>query len=255
LFFYDTKKPIIITAAQRSIDRGSSDAFMNLTSSINAAANFDGAGVFVCMHENSNDDFCSLINASKVRKMHTSRRDAFRSINSMPIAEIYKDKEIKILNKNYNKRDDNSKIKADLLFEEKVGFIQSTPLIDPNIIDFYIDNKYKGLVISGTGLGHVPLEGKNSLAKKLEKAKSEGIIVITSQCIYGRVNPYVYSNARELLFKFDVIYSEDMTPEFAFIKLGWVLGHTNDRNKIKEMMLTNYSGEINEIIDEKSFLN
>lgn len=254
-FFHDTKKPIIITAAQRSIDRGSSDAFMNLVCAINAAANFDGAGVFVCMHANSDDDFCHLVRATKVRKMHTSRRDAFRPINSIPVAEIYLDKEIKVLDKNYTRRDNASKTKADTLFEEKIGLLQTTPLIDSKLIDFYSDNNYKGLVISGTGLGHVPLDGKNSLLESLEKARKKGlVIVISSQCIYGRVNPYVYSNARELLFKHDVIYAEDMTPETAFVKLGWVLGHTKEFKRVKEMMLTNYAGEINRIIDEKSFL-
>ncbi|MBR9676338.1 Glu-tRNA(Gln) amidotransferase subunit GatD [Candidatus Woesearchaeota archaeon] len=254
-FFHDVKKPIIITASQRSIDRGSSDAYQNLVCAINAAANLNGAGVYVCMHANSSDDYCYLIKASKVRKMHTSRRDAFRPINTSASAEVYMDKKIKVVKSDFNKRDNKSKTKLHLFFEEKIGFIQANPLIDSKLIDFFVENKYKGLVISGTGLGHIPLEGKNSVRKSLENARKKGlVVVIASQCLYGRVNPYVYSNARELLFNFDLIYAEDMLPETAFVKLGWVLGQTKDYNKVKELMLTSIAGEINKNLDDESFL-
>lgn len=255
-FFHDIKKPIIITAAQRSIDRGSTDAFMNLICSINAAANFDGAGVFVCMHGTSNDDYCDLIRGTKVRKMHSSRRDTFRAINSRSVARVYMDKKINILDNDYVKKDLKSKVKSNISFNDKIGLIQVTPLMDPKIINFYIENKYKGLIVNGTGFGHVPTTGKHEFANALKKAKDAGIfIVITTQTLYGSTNPLVYSPGRKLHLEFGLLFAKDMMPETALLKLGWILGQTKDEKKIREMFEHNYSYEYNNKIAEDEFLN
>ncbi|MBT5022364.1 Glu-tRNA(Gln) amidotransferase subunit GatD [Candidatus Woesearchaeota archaeon] len=249
-------KPVIFTAAQRSIDRGSSDAFMNLICSAVAASSFDGAEVMTCMHANSDDDYCILIRGSKVRKMHTSRRDAFRPINDLPFAKVWPNKKIEITNKNYRKRNDEP-IVPDTKFEPKTALIQVYPGMDPEVIDFYLDKGYKGIVLSATALGHVPTVSKDhTLIPKLERAKKEGIpIVIASQTLYGRTHPFVYTNLRKLSVEVDCIFVEDMLPETALIKLSWVLGHTTDKAEVKKMMLKNIAGEINPIIDEGSYLN
>jgi len=254
-FFYDVKKPIMITAAQRSIDRGSSDAFMNLGCAVNAAANFNGAGVYVCMHGTSNDDYCYLIKGTKVRKMHTSRRDAFRPINSRPVAKAYLDK-IDIIDNDFSKKDIRAKNSNHIHFDNKVGLLQIHPLIDPKIIDFFIKEDYKGLVLSATALGHVPTNGKNDMIKYLRKAKDKGIeIAIASQTLYGSTHPYVYTNLRKLSIDLDVIYAKDMTPETTLVKLGWILGKTKDNKKIREMFETNYAYEYNGNLSEDEFLN
>lgn len=254
-FFHDVKKPIILTAAQRSIDRGSSDAFMNITCAINASANFDGAGVFVCMHATTNDDYCYLIRGAKVRKMHTSRRDAFRPINDTPIAEVYQDT-IKILNNNYIKKDLKKNTKSHIHFEDKVGLLYIHPLIDSKLIDFYVTNNYKGLVLSATALGHVPANGKNSLIESLKKARDKGlIIVVASQTLYGSTNEFVYATLRKLSIELGLIFACDMTPETSLIKLGWILAQTKDEDKIKEMFKNNYCYEYNYKISEQEFLN
>jgi glutamyl-tRNA(Gln) amidotransferase subunit D len=86
-FMLNTPVPIILTGAQRSSDRPSSDAFLNLMASVTAAKS-DIAEVLVCMHSNMNDDYTYLHRGTKVRKMHTSRRDTFRSVNTKPLAKI-----------------------------------------------------------------------------------------------------------------------------------------------------------------------
>lgn len=86
-FMLKTPVPVIITGAQRSSDRPSSDANINLIDSV-IAAKGDIAEVCVCMHGSLNDNFTYLHKGTKVRKMHTSRRDTFRSINAQPIAKI-----------------------------------------------------------------------------------------------------------------------------------------------------------------------
>jgi len=241
-FLRNLNKPVVFTAAQRSIDRGSSDAFSNLLCAVNAAAKFDGAAVVTCLHGTSDDNYCILINGVNVRKMHTSRRNAFKPINTPPFAKIYENGTIEILNDNYKKRNYN-KVKVDNVFENKTALVYLYPGIDSNVFDFYTKNKYKGIVIAATGLGHTPTN--TEFLNKLRKLKNNGInIVISSQTIYGRVHPYVYTNLRKLSIDLSCIFAGTMTPEVAYVKLGWVLGHTTKYEEVKKMMLTNYAGEV-----------
>lgn len=251
-FIKNLNKPVIFTAAQRSIDRGSSDAFMNLVCAV-AAAKSDIAEVMSCMHGTSNDDYCILNRGTKVRKMHTSRRDAFRPINELPIAKVFPDGRIEVLNKNYRKK---SKIipALDAAFEQKTALITVYPGINPEIIDFYANKGYKGIVLAATALGHVPTT-KNSLLPNIEKAIKKGIaVVIASQTLYGRTHPYVYTNLRKLSVQLSCIFAEDMLPEVAYVKLGYVLAKAKNMDEIKKLMLTNMAGEITERILPESFL-
>lgn len=246
--------PVAVVGAQRSSDRGSSDTVMNVASAANFVANSDVAEVCSVLHGSTKDDYCLAIRGTKLRKMHTSRRDAFRPINELPIARIWwKTKKIEILNQNYRKRT-TRKVKVDDKFEPKVALIKCYPGLDPAIFDFYIDKGYKGFVIEGTGLGHTPTLGSFSFLPKVKEAIEGGIpVVMTSQCLYGRVHPNIYHNLRELS-KRGAIFAEDMLPEVAYIKLMWVLGHTKNLNRIREMMLKNYAGEISERTEAEEFL-
>ncbi len=239
-------KPIGFTGSQRSSDRPSSDAFTNLLSSA-IYANSEIAEVSVIMHGSTNDEFCYAIRGTKVRKMHTERRDAFKPINDLPLAKIYPlKKSIEIINKEYRKRNNSEPI-LDNKICKKVALIKIYPNSDPNIIDYYVSKNYKGIVLEGTGFGHVPTQTLNKEYSWIDKIKygiENGIIfVMTSQTIFGRTNPFVYSNAR-LLYDLGVIYAEDMTPETAYVKLMYVLGHTENYEEVRKMFLTNMAGEI-----------
>lgn len=254
-FFLKPSKPVVITAAQRSIDRGSSDAFMNLSCAITAAAKSDIAEVVTCLHGTINDDYCLLIRGAKVRKMHTSRRDAFRPVNEEPIAKVFENGKIEITNKNYKKKS-NEKITVDDKFEEKTALIYVYPGMEPEVIDFYLDKGYKGIVLAATALGHVPTEASRSnLLPHIKKAIDRKVpVVIATQTLYGRVHPYVYTNLRKLSIQLSCIFAEDMLPEVAYIKLGYVLAKTTNPNEVRKLMLTNMVGEINERSDPKPFL-
>ena len=248
-FMLKTPVPIIITGAQRSSDRPSSDANINLIDSV-IAAKSDIAEVCVCMHGSLNDEYTYLHKGTKVRKMHTSRRDTFRSINAQPIAKI----ENKKVNINpdypYVKRGENE-LELNNNVEEKVGFVKSFPGISEEFIEYHIDKGYKGLVIEGTGLGHVP----NNLIDSFKRARDENIpVIMTSQCLYGRVNMNVYSTGREILDA-GVISGLDMTPETTYVKLCWVLGQSEDYNEVKEIMHKNIAGEFGVKSSIKDFLN
>ena len=231
-------KPVILVGAQRSSDRPSSDAAMNLTCSVRmATANF--GEVAVVMHGETGDTYCLAHRGTKVRKMHTSRRDAFRSINDIPVAKIWADGRIEFLREDYRKRSEGE-VFVDGEMEEKVALVKSFPGMQKEILEFFIDKGYKGIVLEGTGLGHVP----TYLIDTIERATQEGITVcMTSQCLYGRVNLNVYSTGRRLL-RAGVIPCEDMLPETAYVKLMWVLGKTQNQEEVRKMMLKNYAGEI-----------
>ena len=244
-FLGKVNKPVVLTYAQRSIDRASSDANLNLQCSALAAIS-DIAEVMLVGHANSDDEFCYAMRGTKVRKLHSSRRDAFKAVNTKPLAKIYPN-EVEILSK-YNLRDNKMKVKIDSNFEEKVALLKFYPGQDPAILDYYLDKKYKGLIIEMTGLGHVPTrEARLSWTKKLKEVIDKGLIICAcAQTVYGRLDPLVYSTGREIL-KTGVIYLKDMLSETALVKLGWVLGHEdwNSKDKVKEKMLENISGEFN----------
>ena len=242
----DLNAPVVLTGSQRSSDRGSSDAFMNLICSVYAAARSDIAEVGVCMHSTSSDDECAYIRGTKARKMHTSRRDAFRAINGKPLAFIGKDGRIRY-NSQYRKVQAGSKeVHAQTKFEPRVAIVKAYPDSEPDIIDFYMGKKYRGIIIEGTGLGHAPVSTSHQeylwLPKIKEAADSGMVIGVTSQCIYGRVNSRVYRNLR-LMSSAGAVYCEDMTPDTAYVKLGWLLGNY-DAAKAKELMPVNIVGEI-----------
>lgn len=248
-FIMDTPIPVIVTGAQRSSDRPSSDAFLNLTSSVTAAKS-DIAEVLVCMHATMDDTYTHLHLGTKVRKMHTSRRDTFRSVNTEPLARIL-DGELEILDEtfSYNQRSEGEVELQDSL-EEKVAFIKSYPGIGADAINYYIDRGFKGMVIEGTGLGHCPEE----LLPTLARARDEEIpVIMSSQCLYGRINMNVYSTGRKLL-EAGVIPAQDMLPETAYVKLVWVLGQTQNLDEVTSMMQTNLKGEIRNISSQKYFL-
>ena len=246
-FLRNLSKPVVLTYSQRSIDRASSDANLNLQCSALAAIS-DMAEVMLVGHATTNDDYCYAMPGTKVRKMHTSRRDAFKVINAKPFAKIFPDRierisEYKIRNKN--------KVKADPKFEEKVALVKVYPGQSPDILDFYLKNKYKGIILELSGLGHAPSSrARKGWTKKLKEIQRRGVIVCAAaQTIYGRLDPLVYSNGRELM-ETGMIFLEDILAETAFVKLGWVLGHTKDKEEVKKMMLTNYSGEISGRLEE-----
>lgn len=252
-FIMDTPVPVVLTGAQRSSDRPSSDAFWNLMGSV-AAAKSDVAEVTVCMHAEEDDPDCYLHRGTKVRKMHTSRRDTFRSINTEPIARI-RNGSLK-LNKNvdYNKRDCKKREEGEVILhddlEPKVAFVKSYPGISAEILDLYVDRGYRGIVIEGTGLGHCP----DYLIPAVSRATDSGIpVVMASQCLYGKVNMNVYSTGRELLSA-GVISALDMLPETAYVKLVWTLGQTDNPEEVRRIMQTNLKGEIESRSSKKFFL-
>jgi glutamyl-tRNA(Gln) amidotransferase subunit D len=228
--------PVVLVGSQRSSDRPSSDATLNLKGAVEVAARAPFAEVCVLMHGGSSDDALSIHRGTRVRKLHTSRRDAFRSVNVRPLGELRDGKTT--LFGEAKGRGGSLELKA--TFDEDVVLIKSFPGVPGDLFDPIIHRGFHGIVLEGTGLGHVP----ESVFNQVKRATEAGMVVVmASQCIYGRVNMNVYSTGRELL-KLGVIPAEDMLPETALVKLMWVLGQTTDPKKVREMFLQNLAGEI-----------
>ncbi|TSA34510.1 MAG: Glu-tRNA(Gln) amidotransferase GatDE subunit D [Porphyromonadaceae bacterium] len=231
--------PIILVGSQRSSDRPSSDAALNLMHSCYAAGHGDIAEVMVCMFGPTSDEYGFLHRGTRVRKMHSSYRSTFRTIGDTPIATV-KCGEVKLIKKQYNHRRKDRHVDIYPFFEDRVSMIYFYPHMHPDTIDSLVDLGYKGIIIIGTGLGHVNKE----LYPAIERARDRGVaIYMTVQTFWGYVNMYVYDTGRDLM-AMGVIPLENMLPEAAYIKLGWALGQTSDLEKVKEIMLKPVNEEI-----------
>ena len=229
--------PVIITGAQRSTDRPSSDASLNMISSVIMASKRVLNGVYLAMHSSIEDNEVSIHSGTRVRKNHTSRRDAFQSIGIDPIAIVNQDKVT--VGKEYIKN--NNQFNPKIKFEENVSLLKFHPGFNSEIIDKIIELDTKGIILEGTGLGHV----NSRCNKSIKKAIDSGMFVgMTSQCLQGRIKMTVYSAGRDLL-NIGVIPLEDMLPETALVKLMWAYGNYENK-EIKNIMLNNIAREYTE---------
>lgn len=236
----DLPVPVIFVGSQRSSDRPSSDAATNLIGAVTAAAKAPFAEVTLAMHETTSDTSVAFHRGTKVRKCHTSSRYAFQSMNSSPLARIVEGK-LEMLSSSYRPRG-RDELEVKERFEKKVALVKFYPGMDPDILGWLVDEGYRGIILEGTGLGHV----SSRCYRSLEKAGKEGVVVgMTSQCIWGRVNMNVYSTGRELT-ALGVEPLEDMLPETALVKLMWVLGQTGDIMEVRGLMRRSIAGEYSE---------
>ena len=229
--------PVILTGAQRSTDRPSSDASLNMISSVIVASKNQLNGVYLAMHSSIEDNEVSIHCGTRVRKNHTSRRDAFQSIGIEPIAIVNQGNVT--INKKFN--DTKNKFEVKINFDENVSLLKFHPGFNPKIIDAIVDSNTKGIILEGTGLGHVNSKCNSAIKRAIDKGMFVGM---TSQCLNGRIKMTVYSAGRDLL-KLGVIPLEDMLPETALVKLMWAYGNYKDE-EIQKIMTTNIAGEFTE---------
>lgn len=252
--------PVLLVGSQRSTDRGSTDAAANLVCAAEFIAKSDFAGVAICMHESTSDNNCAILPALKTKKLHTSRRDAFKPVNDTIIARVnYETREIHFIKNDYNKKSNDKSNNKKLIikndFEDKVAIVKVYPNMRPDIIDALTKKKYKGLVLEGTGLGHAPTNIEENIPnyKALKNfIDNGGIAIVTSQCLFGAVHRDVYVNLRRL-GNIGCIFGRDMLSETAFVKLAWLLGNFK-KEEVKELISKNLRGEINERLGKDEFL-
>lgn len=245
-FLRNLSKPVVLTYSQRSVDRASSDANLNLKCAARMALS-ECAEVILVGHAGESDDYCFALRGTKFRKMHSSRRDAFKPVNCEPIAKVWPDR-VEFISE-YKKKGDRS-VELDVDYSDKVALVKFYPGQSPDILDYYA-LRCKGIVLELGGLGHLAVsEADHNWIPTLKKHIKNGFVVCAvSQTIFGRVDPWVYTNGRELLDA-GVIFLEDMLGETALVKLGFVLGHYGWKKNVKEKMLENFAGELNDRLIE-----
>lgn len=233
--------PIVLVGSQRSSDRPSSDAALNLMHAMTAAGHGDIAEVMVCMFGPTSDEYGFLHRGTRVRKMHSSYRSTFRTLGDVPLASVTR-KGVVPIKPNYNHRRKDRSVKIMPFFEEKVTIVYYYPNMQPDVIDALVDAGYKGIIIAGTGLGHI----NKPLYPAIERAHAKGVhMFMCVQTLWGYAHMFVYDTGRDLMAK-GIIPAANMLPETAYIKLGWALGQTNDPEEVKRIMLTPINDEITE---------
>jgi len=239
--------PVVLVGSQRSSDRPSSDALENLLAAVQVAATADLGEVVVVMHESTDDGACAIHRATRVRKLHTSRRDAFQSVNVLPLGRVA-DGQVTLRRGpgGAQPASPTGPVQCDAVWDERVSMILSYPGLWPNHVE---DVVLKATVIVGTGLGHIAQRVIPGIRTVLDKG---AFVVMASQCIHGAVNMNVYSTGRDLL-QMGVLPAEDMLPEVAYIKMMWILGHTDEPAEVRRLFLTPMAGEVGEPVDVRAF--
>ncbi len=231
--------PIVCVGSQRSSDRPSSDAARTLIGSVTTAAYSDAAEVQVCMFGTTSDKFCYLHRGTRVRKMHSSYRNTFKTLGDIPLGKV-EDGNFTYFKDDYKKRREDTEVEIFPNFEERVAMLYYYPNMDPDILENMIDKGYKGIVIAGTGLGHV----NKPLYDPIQRANEEGIhMFMAVQTLYGYTQMFVYDTGRDLMAR-GVVPLGNMLPEVAYCKLGWTLGQVQEHDAVKKMMTTPITHEI-----------
>jgi len=235
----DSPVPIVLVGSQRSSDRPSSDAALNLIHSIRAAAYGDIAEVMICMFGPTSDRYGLLHRGTRCRKMHSSYRSTFRTVGAIPLAMVSRDS-FTYLTTDFVRRDKSRQVRVDPVYDDRTTILYYYPGMRPDLVDALVEKGYKGIVIAGTGLGHV----NKPLYPALQRAVAAGVhVVMTVQTLWGYVQMYVYDTGRDLL-DLGVVQLENMLPETALMKLSWVLGHTDDHAEVMRMMRTPINHDI-----------
>jgi glutamyl-tRNA(Gln) amidotransferase subunit D len=234
----DPPVPIVMVGSQRSSDRPSSDAARNLIHAVRAAGHGDIAEVQICMFGPTSDQYALLHRGTRCRKMHSSYRSAFRTIGDIPLATL--GDEIRHLRSDYRRRDPSRKVRINTAYEDRTTILYYYPGMQPDVVDALVEKGYRGIVVAGTGLGHV----NRPLFPALKRAIEKGLhVVMTVQTLWGYAQMYVYDTGRDLL-DIGVVPLDNMLPETALMKLSWVLGQTDDHDEVLRLMRHPVGGEI-----------
>mgnify|MGYP006279410121 CR=1 FL=1 len=225
-FMLDTPVPVVFVGSQRSADRPSSDNVVNAVCAVEAATS-DASEVLVCMHADESDDACALHRGTRVRKQHTSRRDAFATVGNDPLGRVdYESREVTWRRERARRVDDPDERRDALALRDAlntdVAHHKFVPGEGPEVLDRYAD--LDGLVLEGTGLGHVHSDWAPRIAELVDDGT---VVAMTSQCLEGRVCDRVYDTGRDLLDA-GVVEAEDTLPETAYVKLMWTLANADD---------------------------
>ncbi len=248
-FLQSLPVPVVLVGSQRSSDRPSSDGPRNILYAATLAGRENFAEVVVCMHGGTSDSYNLVHRATRCRKMHSSRRDTFRTLDDIPLGKI-DDSGVTWFKDDVRPRGRVEDFYLDTKIDPRVGMLYSYPGMSPDILDSMVDRGYHGIVIIGTGLGHVGTD----MFPALERCQEEEIpVVLVVEPLFGYIQLRVYETGRDMLAR-GVIEGANMLPSAAYTKLMWVLGHTRNIEEVKRLMQTDVAGEITSREGPRGFL-
>src|SRR5256712_8136393 len=233
--------PVILTAAQRSSDRPSSDAVLNLVGAVSVAGYASFSGVYVAMHDSESDGRVALHLGTRVRKNHTSARDAFKSVGVSPAA-LWSREGLEINLEGLPQRRKAAKFSSKPRFEAKVALLKFFPSMPLTLLEALANGGTRGGEFEGDRVGRLNYKSSTLFMRFSEHG---GLVCMTSQCLNGRVNINVFDPGRDLLSA-GVIPLEDMLAETALAKAMWVLANSNSIEEARSMMRSSLCGEITE---------
>ncbi|NLY77968.1 MAG: asparaginase [Tissierellia bacterium] len=215
-----SEKPIIVVGAMRNSSELGYDGSSNLSAAVCTAIspNARNKGVLVVMNNEVNA-------ASEVTKTNTLSLDTFKSPEFGPLGIVDNDEVIFYRDILKRKHIDTNEI------EEKVGLIKCVPGMESDILHFYINSGYKGIVIEALGRGNVP----PAMVEGIKRAIDNNIpVVLVSRCPTGRVlDTYGYEGGGKHLKDLGVILGGSLPGQKARIKLMLVLSISKDLNVIR----------------------
>lgn len=242
---------IVFTGSQRSSDRASSDATENLLSAVYWAANGpevtgESDAAVTVMHAGSGDGVCAVSPGVSVRKMHSTRRNAFQMVNGERIGEIKISRNG--LSHSVSPRPQSRDITAPTMYDTNIRVAQfmAGPHLHSDLLEAAVSADYSAILIHGTGLGHLPIEDPNGdapentkLARFIESATIP--IIVGNQCINGPVDLNVYSKGRHQQEIGVLGHGSTSSPEALLAKIHWALSNNKDLSILTE----NLCGENN----------
>jgi len=245
--------PVLFVGSQRSSDRPSSDASMNLLCAAQYMINSEFKGVGVCLHDKMDDDKCLIVPAHHVKKMHTSRRDTFRPVNQRPIARVNMKGEVEEVSKFV---DGEGEFELKEKFSNNVALVKVYPGFRAEELENY--SRYDGLVVEGYAFGQLPINEHDEhtkhhpkLLEQVKKLASKIPVLVVSQRPYGVVHMTVYSTSRHLL-EAGVVEGK-MQSHVAYVKMCHVLANYPVAD-VKKILSENLTGEVVERSEEDTFL-
>ena len=217
----NSRKPIVLTGAQKPMGEDVTDAKKNLIDALTYASDDESHNVCVVFNG-------SVIAGTRARKNYSKRFDAFSSVNFPEVARIQGGRITRFINEPY--------VGKTVFFDyinPCIGLIKLVPGTSKDLISYYLD-KYDGVVIESVGVGGIPeySDFYGEIQKALEKGKT---VVMTTQVPNEGSDISVYEVGNILKRTSHVLEAYDMTGEAVLTKLMWALGQTSDREKIKEL--------------------
>lgn len=219
----NSEKPIIVVGAMRNSSELGYDGSSNLSAALCTAISpkSRNKGVLVVMNNEVNA-------AREVTKTNTLSLDTFKSPEFGPLGIVDNDEVIY-----YRDIVSRQFINTDKI-EEKVGLIKAASGMESDIIDFYINTHYKGIVIEALGRGNLPPVMVPGIKRAIDKKIP---VVMVSRCPTGRVlDTYGYEGGGKHLRELGVIFGGNLPGQKIRIKLMLALGLTNDLDEIRKII-------------------